>query len=292
MDALDHCKDLLVRFGGHELAAGLTVMRCNIDEFRKRINDYARENLTEDLSCIRYMADCELNYDEVSMSLANEISILEPFGVANAAPVFMIRGLQLGKIISMGAGKHTKLLLSRGEHNYQAVCFGMSAASLDIFPGEYVDLMCQISINEFRGQKSVQLVVQDVRLSEDVSAGYGSEMARYHQVLSGARFSEEEDILPTRADIAEIYKLLRRENMNGHTLFNYRAFKLYVADHCRKNMSLAKIRFALNILDDIQVCRVDGKETDFFSVEVNRNAAKTNIELSETYRRLCEQCIG
>ena len=64
VEALDHCKDLLVRFGGHELAAGLTVMRCNIDEFRKRINDYARENLTEDLSCIRYMADCELNCDE------------------------------------------------------------------------------------------------------------------------------------------------------------------------------------------------------------------------------------
>ena len=292
VDALDHCKDLLVRFGGHELAAGLTVMRCNIDEFRKRINDYARENLTEDLSCIRYMADCELNYDEISMSLANEISILEPFGVANAAPVFMVRGLQVSKIISMGAGKHTKLLLGRGEHNFQAVCFGMSAASLEIFPGEYIDLMCQISINEFRGQKSVQLVVQDVRLSEDTSARYGSEMERYHQVLSGASFSEEEDILPTRADIAEIYKLLRRENLNGNTLFNYRAFKLYVADHCRKNMSLAKIRFALNILDDIHVCRVDGEESDFFSVEVNRNAAKTNIELSETYRRLCEQCIG
>ena len=292
VEALDSCKELLVRFGGHELAAGLTVMRCNVDEFRKRINDYARENLTEDLSCIRYMADCELNYDEVNMNLANEISILEPFGVANAAPVFMVRGLQVNKIIAMGAGKHTKLLLSRGEYSFQAVCFGMSPASLEIFPGEYIDLMCQVSINEFRGQKSVQLVVQDVRLSEDASASYGSEMERYEQVLSGASFSEEEDILPTRADIVEIYKLLRRENMNGHTLFNYRAFRNDVADFCHKSMSMAKIRFALHILNDIHVCRVDGEKSGFFSVEVNRNAAKTNIELSETYRRLCEQCIG
>ena len=56
-------------------------------------------------------------------------------------------------------------------------------------------------------------------------------------------------------------------------------------------MSLSKIRFALKILNDINVCRIDDME-DFFSVEINRNAAKTNIELSETYRRLCEQCDG
>ncbi len=290
VDALDYCKDLLVRFGGHELAAGLTVMRCNIDEFRKRINDYARENLTEDLSCIRYVADCELEADEIDMSLANELCIMEPFGVANPAPVFLVRGLRVSKMISMGAGKHTKLLLGSGDLNFQAVCFGMSAASLEIFPGELIDLMCQISINEFRGQRSVQLVVQDIRLSEDIAASYGNEVERYAQVLGGASFSHDEDILPSRADIAEIYKILRKENMNGHTDFSYREFRSSIAEICRRDMSFAKIRFALNILNDIRVCRVDEDRDDYFSVEVNRNAAKTNIELSETYRRLCAQC--
>ena len=290
VDALDYCKDLLVRFGGHELAAGLTVMRCNIDEFRKRINDYARENLTEDLSCIRCVADCELEPEEIDMPLANELCIMEPFGVANPAPVFLIQGLRVSKIISMGAGKHTKLLLSSGELNFQAVCFGMSAASLEVFPGELIDLMCQINVNEFRGQRSVQLVVQDIRLSEKVAASYGNEVERYAQVLGGASFSPDEDILPTRADIAEIYKILRKENMNGHTDFSYREFRSSIAEVSRKDMSFTKIRFALNILNDIRVCRVDEDRDDYFSVEVNRNAAKTNIELSETYRRLCAQC--
>ena len=290
VDALDYCKDLLARFGGHELAAGLTVMRCNIDEFRKRINDYARENLTEDLSCVRYVADCELEADEINMPLTNELSIMEPFGVANPAPVFLVSGLRVSKIISMGAGKHTKLLLSSGELNFQAVCFGMSTASLEIFPGELIDLMCQLSINEFRGQRSVQLVVQDIRLSEDVAASYGNEVERYAQVLGGASFSHNEDILPTRADIAEIYKILRKENMNGHTDFSYRAFRSNIAEICQRDMSFAKIRFAINILNDIRVCRVDEDGDDYFSVEINRNAAKTNIELSETYRRLCAQC--
>ena len=291
VDALDHCKDLLVRFGGHELAAGLTVMRCNIDEFKKRINDYARENLTEDLSCIRYVADCELDGSEIGMELAEELSIMEPFGVANPAPVFMVSGFRINRIISMGAGKHTKLLLSSGGQSYQAVCFGMSAASLEVYVGEDIDLMCQLSINEFRGQKSVQLVVQDVRLCENLAAIYREETERYSEISGGASFRGDEDIIPTRADIADIYRLLRNENASGKTLFNYRAFRLELSDQARKSMGFSKIRFALKILNEIGVCHVDEME-DFFSASVDRGASKTNIELSETYKKLCEQCVG
>lgn len=175
VDALDYCRDLLVRFGGHELAAGLTVMRCNIDEFRKRINDYAREHLTDDLSCIRYVADCELGSEEIDISLANEISALEPFGVANPTPVFLVKGLSVNKIISMGSGKHSKLLLESGERNLQAVYFGMPASSLEFYPGEQVDILCQINVNEYRGQTAVQLVVQDIKLSGDCLREYDCE---------------------------------------------------------------------------------------------------------------------
>lgn len=290
VDALDYCSDLLVRFGGHELAAGLTVMRCNIDEFKKRINDYARENLTEDLSCIKYVADCSLDPSEIDMALADEISILEPFGVANAAPVFMVCDLEIKRIIPMGGGKHTKLLLSSGEYDLQAVCFGMSAAALDIYTGESVDLMCQLSVNEFRGTKNVQLLVQDIRLSSEKDAAYKKDAEMYSEISGGAEFTQEDDILPTRADIVDVYKILRKENLGGHSVFNYRAFRSTVADSCHRDMNLAKIRFILDILGDIRVCRVEHGGDDCFTFEVDRNAAKTNIEQSATYRRLCAQC--
>lgn len=290
VDALDHCKDLLVRFGGHELAAGLTVMRCNIDEFKKRINDYAREHLTEDLSCIRYVADCELASDEIDISLANEISTLEPFGVANPTPVFLVKGLTVNKIISMGSGKHSKLLLESGDRNLQAVYFGMPASNIEFYPGERIDLLCQINVNEYRGQTSVQLVVQDIKLSGDCLSEYDSDEARYKEICDGAAFSDDEDILPTRSDIAEIYKLIRRENLSGHTSFSYRMLRSMLHEACNRSVNYIKLRFALNILDDIRVCEVGEKGEDTFSVEVYQNAAKTNIESSETYRRLCGQC--
>jgi single-stranded-DNA-specific exonuclease len=290
VDALDYCKDILVRFGGHELAAGLTVMRCNIDEFKKRINDYAREHLTDDLSCIRFVADCVLEAEDVSLTLANEICALEPFGVANPTPIFRINGLTLNKIISMGSGKHSKLLLKYGDLSLQAVCFGMPASSLDFYSGEELDLLCQINVNEYKGQSTVQLVAQDVALSTKCAEKYEQEKQRYHEICSGSPFFCDEDVLPSRGDVAEIYKLIRRENTDGFTTFSYRMLRSRVFDACNRNMNYIKLRFALDILCDMRVCDIKLTDEDRFEAEVCKNAAKTNIELSETYRNLCEQC--
>lgn len=290
VDALDYCKDLLVRFGGHELAAGLTVMRCNIEEFKKRINDYAREHLTEDLSCIKYEVDCEIDASDIDMSLAGEIGILEPFGVSNATPTFLVKGLKLNKIIAMGGGKHTKLILSDGDKSFQAVYFGMPASMLEYYPGEEVDLLCQINVNEFRGVSTVQLVVQDIRLCQKLEKEYVSQVSRYNEILDGASFSDEEDILPTRADIADIYKFFRRENVSGHTFFTYRMLRSQLYEYSRKPISYAKLRFSISILGDINVCGVEEETKDSVFVEVYKNAAKTNIEHSATYKKLCSQC--
>ena len=290
VNALDYCKDQLVRFGGHELAAGLTVRRCDIEAFKKMINEYAREQLTEDLTCVRYVADCALSAHEVDMALADEISALEPFGVSNPTPSFIVRELTVNKVISMGAGKHSKLLLNADGLHFQAVCFGMSASSLEFYPGEKVDVLCQVSVNEYRGVKSVQLVVQDIKLSEKYESEYGNEAERYREILGGALFSSDEDILPSRADIVEIYKLLRRENLSGHTYFSYRMLRSQLLESNNRTVGYAKLRFAISILDEINVCGISEENGDNFSVEVYKNAAKTNIELSETYRRLCGQC--
>lgn len=290
VDALDYCKDILVRFGGHELAAGLTVMRCNIDEFRRRINEYARAQLTDDLSVIKYEVDCEISPCEVDIGLAEQLAVLEPFGVSNPTPTFLLRGLTVSRIISMAGGKHTKLILNSGDESYQAVCFGMNTSSLEIYPGEEIDVLCQITVNEFRGVSSVQLVVQDFKLSDQLEDEYNHQKDRYHQILDGASFSSEEDILPTRGDIAEIYKFFRKENISGNKCFTYRFLRSRIREHSGRYISYPKLRFAISILGDINVCGIGENDTDTISVEVYKNARKTNIETSETYKRLCGQC--
>ena len=226
------------------------------------------------------------------MSLAEELNMLEPFGVANSSPLFVVKNMTLNKIISMGAGKHSKLILSSGDNTYQAVCFGMSASTLEFYPGERVDLLCGLSINEFRGQFSLQLMVQDIRLSSDLENIYANDKKIFDEIASGAAFKDDGCIIPSRADIAGVYKFFRYENMCGHTLFTYRSLYASVYEQVSRDISSIKLRFIVKILNDIHVCDVEDCGDDAFLLEVKKNAPKTNIELSETYRNLCERVIG
>lgn len=286
VNALDYCKEHLVQFGGHELAAGLSVMRCNIGAFRKMINDYARENFSEDMFDIKCEADCELSTDEISMDVVEEIAMLEPFGVANQTPQFLVRNLVLERIIAMGAGKHSKLVLSYGDKSFTAVCFGMAASTLNYHFGEKVDLLCQLGINEFRGQKSLQLIVQDIRLSEVLADKYNTEKERYLSIVGGSDFAKDEDILPSRADIASVYKFLRYEGMCGHTVYSYRALHCSIIEQMNLDISTLKLRFIIKILSDMKVCEFDEMGEDIFEFEVCKNAEKSNIELTKTYKML------
>ncbi len=284
--ALDYCRDLLVQFGGHELAAGLSVMRCNIPEFREKINEYARENLSDDLFLMKCEADCELSPEELSMETAEELAMLEPFGVANQTPLFLLKDMALDRIISMGAGKHSKLMLSYGKKSFTAVCFGMAASTLDFCFGERVDILCQLGINEFRGQRSLQLIVQDIRLSESLEEKYRRERERYAEICGGGAFSHDEEIMPTRADVAHIYKFLRYEGMCGHSVFSYRALHGSLSEQLGIDMSTVKLRFIIRILEEMKVCEIDLLDGDAFEFEICNNAEKSSIELTDTYNML------
>ena len=284
--ALDYCKEHLVQFGGHELAAGLSVMRCNIPEFRKMINDYARENFSDDIFTVRCEADCELSADELSMDIVDELAALEPFGVANPNPQFVVKNMTLERVISMGAGKHSKLMLANEGKSFTAVCFGMSASSMEYHFGESIDLLCQLSINEYRGQKSLQLIAQDIRLSDSCEKRYGEESARYRDIEAGGEFSRAEDILPTRADIATVYKFLRYESMCGHSVYSFRALRAAILEQLCVDLTTLKLRFIINILEEMRVCEFDRLSEDIFEFEIAKSAEKGNIELTKTYKML------
>ena len=290
VDALDHCREHLIQFGGHELAAGLSVMRCNIDAFRRMINDYARESLSEDVFVMRCEADCEITPDELSMDVVDEIALLEPFGVANQTPVFLVKGMTLERVISMGAGKHSKLMLNHSGKSYTAVCFGIAASTIEFNFGERIDLLCQLAVNEFRGQKSLQLIVQDIRLSEDLEKKYDDEKRRYSEIASGGEFTEAEDVIPTRADVANVYKFLRYEEMCGHSMFSYRDLHCALIEQLSVDISCLKLKFIVKILKDMRVCEFEEYGDELFGFEVLKNAQKSSIDQTETYKMLTSLC--
>ena len=289
VEALIACEDLLVRFGGHELAAGLTVQRGNIGAFRDRINQYAAEQLGDEPLCMSLDADCEICASDLTMSLAREITALEPFGVSNPTPTFVLRDVVLTRIIPMAGGKHVRLLLRKDGIELTAVWFGVSSVRLPFELLEHVDVMFQLNINEFQNTVSLQLLVQDMKLSQASLRENDEARARYDEIRLGALIDPEEDVIPVRDDIAAVYKLLRREYRNGHTVFTVRRLLSYLKIHGIDTVGYIKLKFIIRIMQELLVCGVTESAEDTYVFEFYDSTAKTNIEKSSILHKLKKQ---
>lgn len=289
VEALTACEDLLVRFGGHELAAGLTVQRSCVDAFRSRINRYAKEQLGDEPLCMTLDADCEVEVRDLTMSLAQEITALEPFGVSNPVPVFVLKGARLLRVIPMGGGKHVKLILEKDGVELTAVWFGTSALRLPFEPMEEVDVMFQLNINEFQNTVSLQLLVQDMRLSEVFEASFDAQKELYERVWGGEAFSLEDGVIPSRDDVATVYKFLRREYRNGHSVFTLRRILAQLRSYGVTEIGYAKLKFIVRIMQELLICGVTEADSDSYVFEFYDTTAKTNLEKSSILHKLKKQ---
>lgn len=289
VEALADSQDLLVRFGGHELAAGLTVRRADIPAFRERINRYAAERLTDDMTAVRYEADCEVVAEELSMKTAEELERLEPFGVGNQTPLLVLRDAVVQKIIPLGAGKHTKLLVYKDGQIFTAIWFGMSTGRLPAVVGDTVDLLFQLNINDYQGVRNLQLIVQDMKPSARLLDTRRRERERFTEVLGGAPIAPTEGIVPTREDIACVFTVLRQDARLGNSSVTERAL-LDRIEHtptgAKAPMNGIKLRLVLLILEEIGVATVKEPDEGIFCFEINFDAPKTSVEASPLLQSL------
>ncbi len=168
-DALDEVADLLVRHGGHAQAAGFTVRNANLPEFLSRISDVAERKL-RDVDLIPTLTiDAEIELDEVDWAMFEHLQQLEPTGAANPQPVFLSRDVEVIHHRAVGqGGAHLQLTLAAGGitgyREIGAIAFrqGEWASHLP----QTVDLVYSISVNEWRGNRNLQLMVQDIRPSQ------------------------------------------------------------------------------------------------------------------------------
>lgn len=279
-DGLKACEDCLEKYGGHELAAGLSVRRDRIDEFKKKINQFARESLGDGELVEKTYADCALNLADANMALADELTSLEPFGVANPTPQFLMSDLTIQSVFAIGGGKHTKLILTDGVSNIQAVIFGVGGFDFKFMRNDRVDVICKLNINEFRGEKSVQLVISDIRLSEKHQTEIYEGCIAYDKKSEGILKDKYFEGLG-RADVVSVYRFLKEIVIDS---ISYEELLRIVNSESHKRISYIKLRLILDILSEIKVLSVSDNEDGSIKIDVFSNAAKTQLELSRTYR--------
>ena len=161
--ALQSCEDILEDYGGHEMAAGVTICEDNINELRRRLADcYHNSRGVVREPCLRI--DFEVMKPEL-LNHANikSLALLEPFGYGNPQPTLCIRDALLSGIYSIGAGKHTRFKIEKSGRILDCTYFSMPSDKLLVRDGMRVDLVFEPHINEFRGRANVQLNVIDVR---------------------------------------------------------------------------------------------------------------------------------
>jgi single-stranded-DNA-specific exonuclease len=281
----------LVKFGGHELAAGLSVTRGMLDTFRREINAYAREHLTEESIVQSIHADAELSVSELTMELAEELCCLEPFGTGNPVPAFVLRGAVVNEIVPISGGKHTKLLVGDGVRSLQAMCFGFSSSSLDILVGDSADLLFTLDINEWAGRRSIQLIVKDVRRSEAADRQRDAERARFDEIWNGAKYTVDEKILPSREHFAAVYSLLRSSLRAGVDCMSHRALLARLYPVLPGEIGYVRLKLILRILQELNLIDFEEMTEETYRFVMDPQSGKTDLEKSHLLRRIRSQLL-
>jgi single-stranded-DNA-specific exonuclease len=165
-DGLTACRDLLEKFGGHSHAAGLSIRREQIPEFRRRLNEHAASCLTEQDLVPTLRIDAEVQPRELSFQLSQELGALEPFGAGNPRPIFATRGFRVLSEPQIIKEQHLKLRVA-GEDNrpFEAIWWrGLEESEQTPQPKQRIDLAYELELNRWNGEIKLQLNVKDMKI--------------------------------------------------------------------------------------------------------------------------------
>ena len=205
--SLTALSDLLESYGGHELAAGFTISRSQIPAFRKAMCELAAAYYSDGTPRTCIDIDCAIEPELLTIRGIESLNQLEPTGNGCPKPVLMMKKLTVDRIQMVGNGKHMRLRLRNGRHTINAIYFSASPESASIQTGDLVDVAFNPQINEFRGERSVQMNLLDIRPS--CAAECNGELSAYHALRQNRLTpADAAALLPERSTLATVWRYL------------------------------------------------------------------------------------
>ncbi|WP_419049564.1 single-stranded-DNA-specific exonuclease RecJ [Hominenteromicrobium sp.] len=272
-EAICACGDLLIKFGGHPMAAGITLKPENIEAFRKRINRYAAEHFPQ-MPTQTVTLDCKLNPAALSVSMAQSLTQLEPFGNGNPQPVFGLFNMELSNVTPVGGGGHLRLTLEKNGAVITAMRFNTKPEELPYHIGDKIDLAVQLEAREFRGQPSLTVIVRDMKFAAFNTEKNIASLASFEKWQRGEALSSEDKnrLYPDRACLAAIYRALR--TVNGKETDQVRFVSQF-----GKDMTLGLFKTALLVFEERGLVHSEIAD-DTFTATLIETSGKTDITRS------------
>ncbi len=254
-EALTDSAHLLDKFGGHELAAGLTIQQKNICEFKSRLLAYADTHIKpEDLMPVLQI-DCAITPAYITQSAVEGLAALEPFGLKNPQPVFSMENMYVEDITPISSDRHVRLTLSRDGISYTAMLFGTGAGGCGFAQGNYVDIAFHLEVNEYRGRQSVQLVLEDIRLSECELLTDQKLLNLYNRYMSDGALTamEARVLLPVRPELVAVWRHIISRAEDGQLSVHSNALSRQVQWESKREINIGKLFVCLDVFSESQL---------------------------------------
>ena len=277
------CEDLLLRFGGHAMAAGFTVREENIPALADALRRAVEAAPKQAASCLE--ADAAVLPESLTVPAVEELDLLEPWGAGNPRPVLVLPGTQVVSAVAVGRGRHLKLRLESRGVPLDAIWFSNDGAGLDLEPGSRLDVAFCPQINEFRGLRSVQLQVMDLR-----PAPSRAQLERdvYEKFSRGEALSpaEAELLLPQRAEFVGLWRWLERRCGSALTMEDSLPHIARGAGRAvGRREAPVRTLVCLEVLEERGLIDLD-RQTDRVRVVLHRLEHKVDLESSALLLRL------
>lgn len=211
--ALESCSDLLVDFGGHELAAGFNIREEDIPAFRRRMNHCVCDYCNGETPVSSLEVDVTIQDPScITLEEMEHLDRLEPYGAGNNRPVFALMGAKVESLQNVGQNRHLKLRLSKGPYHFDAIFFSATAGECGAAAGMRVDAAFHLQVNEFRGVSSVQLQLVDLRPAVLPSVRERECLELVERLTAGGTVTVREAarLLPDREQFAALWRAIER----------------------------------------------------------------------------------
>ena len=279
--SLSALSPLLESYGGHELAAGFTITRANIPEFRRQICALAAKFYTDDVPRTVLDVDCAVSPELLTLHNVDALQMLEPCGNGCPKPVLMVKNLTIDRISMVGGGRHMRLRLCSGHTYLNAIYFSANPQTVSIQPGDLVDVAFTPQVNEFRGTRTVQMNVIDIRPS--CSAECLPDAAPYRDMQRGNLTpGEAAALLPDRKMLALVWRYLDAANPVQESPM---CLCRKIVRWSGKPLNLGQMLTCLDIFRDVGLLTVQ-RQHKYVSIRLTPGEGKADLSQSQTMQRL------
>lgn len=283
--ALENCSDLLEGYGGHALAAGFTILEEHIPEFRSRMERLVTEDTGGEESISTLEVDVNItDVFGVTVDEVGQLSMLEPYGNGNPKPVFSLMGADITFLADVGGGRHLKMRVCLDGRTLDAIFFSTTRAQSGMQVGDRVDLAFYPQINEYRGARTVQLHLVDIRRSQ--VSEHESEERLYQRFCQGHMLPQKAAgyIIPQREEFKALWRYL--SGSGGVAEDTPESLAQSIAQDGKLRVSVTRTMICLGVLEECGLVHMEHREGRIKIQSLATKGEKMDLEQTTLMRRL------